>query len=284
MLSCHFKSLGSLDIAACLHCKRGHLSAAWTDQLLISFLQKSEASIYMHLECVFISEMDKNGIFVWWLIHHSQIECCVCQRSGMECHVYAEKRNRKYCYRIPWNLPTSQFSCMILWLIHTSTNRLLHQGAAFWLWDQCRQRDKVLLQVGRLIEEEIDSWWWSGGWCIIVIVAMLPLSWLRCCHCHCCNVVRIVVSVANRIDLSSILQRALLQHRHQDWEWTNQALAAPTPDRLFCFAHETLTSSADSRCKDLETQFPIILAITCLPLSWRKCHFMLSSVESIMAM
>ena len=173
MLSCHFKSLGSLDIAACLHCKRGHLSAAWTDQLLISFLQKSEASIYMHLECVFISEMDKNGIFVWWLIHHSQIECCVCQRSGMECHVYAEKRNRKYCYRISWNIPTSQFSCMIPWLIHTSTNRLLHQGAAFWLWDQCRQRDKVLLQVGRLIEEEIDSWWWSGGWCVIVIVAML---------------------------------------------------------------------------------------------------------------
>ena len=100
-------------------------------------------------------------------------------------YVFAEKRNRKYCYRIPWNLPTSQFSCMILWLIHTSTNRLLHQGAAFWLRDQCRQRDKVLLQVGRLIEEEIDSWWWSGGWCIIVIVAMLPLSLLQCCQ-NCC--------------------------------------------------------------------------------------------------
>ena len=152
----------------------------------------------MHLEYVSISEMDKNGIFVWWLIHHSQIECCVCQRSGMECHVYAEKRNRKYCYRIPWNLPTSQFSCMIPWLIHTSTNRLLHQGAAFWLWDQCRQRDKVLLQVGRLIEEEIDSWF-DGG-----LVVGVSLSLLQCCHCHCCNVVRIVVSMQTELTCLSI--------------------------------------------------------------------------------
>ena len=103
-------------------------------------------------------------------------------------------------------------------------------------------------------------------------------------HYHCYNVVRIVVSVGNKIDLSSILQRALLQHRHQVGEWTNQALADPTANRLFCFAHETLTSAADLRSKDIETQFPIILAFTCLPLSWKKCHFMLSSVESIMVM
>ena len=186
----------------------------------------------MHLECVFISEMDK-----WWLIHHSQIECCVCQRSGMVCQrqnlcLCREKKQKIWLQNsLNLNLPTSQFSCMIPWLIHTSTNRLLHQGAAFWLWDQCRQRDKVLLQVGRLIEEEIDSWF-DGG-----LVVGVSLSLLQCCHCHCCNVVRIVVSMANRIDLPSILQRALLQHRHQDWEWTNQALADPTANRLLCFAH-----------------------------------------------
>ena len=188
----------------------------------------------------------------------------VCERQNL-CLCREKKQKIWLQNSLNLNLPTSQFSCMIPWLIHTSTHRLLHQGAAFWLRDQCRQRDKVLLQVGRLIEEEIDSWWWSGGWCIIVIVAMLPLSLLQCCQDCCIH--------ANRIDLPFNLQRALLQHRHQDWEWTNQALADPTPDRLFCFAHETLTSSADSRCKDLETQFPIILAITCLPLSCRKCHF-----------
>ena len=152
---------------------------------------------------------------------------------------------------------------MIPWLIHTSTNRLLHQGAALWLWDQCRQRDKVLLQVGRLIEEEIDSWWWSGGWCIIVIVAMLPLSLLQCCQNCCIHGKQNWLAFQSPASTSATPPpRLRMDQPSYCWSYSKSVI-------LLCI-YETLTSSADLRCKELETQFPVILAFTCLPLSWKN--------------
>ena len=227
----------------------------------------------MHLECVFISEMDKNEIFVWWLIHHSQIECCVCQRSGMVCQrqnlCLCREKKQKILLQNSLKSSTSQFSCMIPWLIHTSTNRLLHQGAAFWLWDQCRQRDKVLLQVGRLIEEEIDSWWWSGGWCIIVIVAMLSdllYPWQTKLTClpfsseHFCNTATKIENGPTKL-LLILLQIGYFAMHIWDSDFISR----------FAMQGVRNTVSRNTRLHLPSSQL-------------EKCHLMLSSVESIMVM